>query len=247
MDQYKDWIIHGILRLPSYNNTTAPVHPIILTAAEGAAGALTGTYYYRVEVQDGESGWGMVWLSEEKSVTVGASKSVNLSWTSIPGAGTYNIYRGTSPASYDTLLQTTSLSIVDTGSIGGPHVGGPNTDFSRPILNATTASATFVRLTGTTETFHLAGIFGGQDGRVVIIFHEPPTETGINIRIFNEHILVPTTTRIWTLKNQGSVTSPEGKSIELAGRGIAGFIYNQAADSGFGRWIHMFSYGSTGS
>lgn len=246
MDQFKDWLIYGILRIPSYNDTTAPVHPIILTAVQGGAGSLTGTYYYRVEVQDGVAGWGLFWLSEEKSVTVSA-KVINLSWTSIPGAGTYNIYRGTAPGSYDTLIQTTLLSIVDTGGIGGAPGGPPNTLNYGTILNVTTAVPTFARLTGTTETFNLVGIQGGQDGRVVIVFHEPPTETGINMRIYNEHILIPESNRIWTLKSQGSVTSPFGKSIELAGRGVAGFIYNQAAAAGVGRWIHMFSYGSTGS
>lgn len=85
----------------------------------GSGGTLpTGTYYYVVTALDGAGG--ETTPSPEASIAVTLGNDVSLTWTLVPNAAGYNIYRGTSPGG-ETLLAGTGLpattnTFVDTGA-----------------------------------------------------------------------------------------------------------------------------------
>ncbi|HKX73019.1 MAG TPA: hypothetical protein VJM32_03335 [Candidatus Saccharimonadales bacterium] len=81
----------------------------------GSGGTLaSGTYYYQVISLDGAGGTSVAG-SEVNAVVTGPSGSVNLSWTAVAGAGSYRIYRGTSPGGENVYYTATTNSFTDTG------------------------------------------------------------------------------------------------------------------------------------
>lgn len=94
--------------------------PVGLAAADGGAGGTlgAGTYYYKVTALDGAGG--ETPASSEVSITVSANHLVNLTWTPVTNAVSYNVYRGTSPSGEALLvgpgLPSFSASYTDNGS-----------------------------------------------------------------------------------------------------------------------------------
>lgn len=98
------------------------------TATSTASGALTaGTYYYKVT---GISSYGESLASTEVSATLSAAGTINLSWTAVPGALSYGIYRGAASNGEILIATTASTSYADAGTaspssnIPVPSVGG---------------------------------------------------------------------------------------------------------------------------
>jgi hypothetical protein len=94
--------------------TQGGIGPITnLAASAGAAGALTGTYKYKVTATDGAGG--ETTLSNEATVTLSAQKG-SLTWTAITYATGYNIYRtaaGGAAGSEEFLASVTTNSYTD--------------------------------------------------------------------------------------------------------------------------------------
>ncbi|MBI4463637.1 MAG: hypothetical protein HY647_02935 [Acidobacteria bacterium] len=86
--------------------------------ATQAGGSLSGTYYYKITALDGT---GETVGSEEASVTVTSpNNAVNVSWSAVPGAKAYRIYRRPTSGGYTyyTSSPTSPTSFVDTGAAG---------------------------------------------------------------------------------------------------------------------------------
>jgi len=93
----------------------ATATPSGVAASAASGGSLSnGTYYYKVTAVDavGET----VGSSEVNATTSGANNSVTVSWTSVTGAVSYNVYRGTSAGQESIFFNTTSLSFNDSGA-----------------------------------------------------------------------------------------------------------------------------------
>lgn len=96
--------------------------PAIPTATPSASGGTlaTNTYYYKIVAVDAAGN--LTPPSPERSASVtGPSGSVALSWTAIPGAASYRIYRGTSSSGENVYYTSTTNSYTDTNatSTGG--------------------------------------------------------------------------------------------------------------------------------
>ena len=91
------------------------------TASSSGGSLATGTYYFEVSAIAGSE---EVQLSNEKSKAVtGPNGKVTVTWTAIPGAASYRVYRGTSSGGENKYHTVTSgTSYVDTG---GGTTGSP--------------------------------------------------------------------------------------------------------------------------
>lgn len=88
--------------------------PSPVVSLSSTSGTLTaGTYYYRVTAINS---YGETLGSEEKSITVGATAGVTLTWTAITDVTGYKIY-GRSVNSALFIASTTNTTYTDTGSI----------------------------------------------------------------------------------------------------------------------------------
>ena len=117
-----------------------------LSAPSGlvATGSTTGgtlaaaTYYYKVTALNGS---GETTGSTEVSVTTtGTTSSVALTWTAVPGATSYRIYRGTAAASENVYYTSTSNSFTDTGAA--------NTGGTVPVSNTASLTGNSMALIG---------------------------------------------------------------------------------------------------
>lgn len=83
--------------------------PTGLTAADGGAGGVlgAGTYFYVVTANDGAGG--VTTVSNEVSIVIAANHLINLSWTPVTNAISYNIFRSASSGN-ETFLDTTATS-----------------------------------------------------------------------------------------------------------------------------------------
>ncbi len=98
--------------------------PSGLTVAGSSSGGsfAAGTYYWQVTATNanGET----IGSSEVSATLSGTASSVALSWTRVAGATGYNVYRGTSAASENTLVASipygSTVTHTDTGSAGVP-------------------------------------------------------------------------------------------------------------------------------
>ena len=84
----------------------------------GGGGALAaGTHYFRV-VAIMATGAVAAYSpgSSERAVTVSSGGAVSLSWSAVPGADRYRIYRGTSSGASSRYVETTNTSLTYTGS-----------------------------------------------------------------------------------------------------------------------------------
>ena len=91
--------------------------PILLRATAGSSGGAlaAGTYYYEVTAV-GASGESL--LSNQLSVAVATNQQVALTWSSVPNATSYNVYRSTVAGVYSSssvLAHTPYTSLADTG------------------------------------------------------------------------------------------------------------------------------------
>lgn len=101
----------------SYTDSGASIPVQNAPVAAGIGGTLAaGTYFYVISATNAN---GETIASNETSVTVVANQNVNLSWSSVPGATGYKVFRGTSAGTYaaSSLITTTAAtSITDTGT-----------------------------------------------------------------------------------------------------------------------------------
>lgn len=116
------------------SHTIGVAVPTGLIASGSASGGslAAGTYYY---VVTGLNGTGETTGSNEVSVTTtGSTSSVALSWSAMPGATGYRVYRGTSAGSESVYFAAATISFLDTG--------GSGTSGTVPVSNTTGTSWT---------------------------------------------------------------------------------------------------------
>jgi hypothetical protein len=132
-----DWTVQSG---PSIANLSAPTN----LAANGSTSGGTlaaNTYYYKVTALN--QGGGETTVSNEASATTtGSTSSVALTWTAVPQAVTYHVYRGTS-SNGENLRFTATIS---TNSF--TDIGGATTSASPPGTN-TAAMTSFASTNAT--------------------------------------------------------------------------------------------------
>lgn len=96
--------------------------PSGVTVTRGTGGSLpAGTYSYRIvaATRTAQDTWTFSARSVEVLATVGSSGRVNLSWSPVPRAIAYRVYRGIGAGAQDRYFDTTTASYVDSGSSAG--------------------------------------------------------------------------------------------------------------------------------
>src|SRR5881296_1819540 len=124
-----------------------------LVIAGGGTLVTSSTYYYKVTALDGQGG--ETTASVEASILITGGNSVTLTWTTVPGATTYRIYRGTTAggeSAYQSVTATATVTqnFTDTGAAGtaGTPPASPTAYAFRaqPALFTTGISGLFVTL-----------------------------------------------------------------------------------------------------
>jgi hypothetical protein len=104
--------------LCNVSGATAPPVLVLGTTSTTGGTFAAGTYYWKITAS---SSSGQTLPSNEvTATTTGATSSQPLSWSVVNGAGSYNIYRGTTPGGENVLVASsvTGTSYTDTGSAG---------------------------------------------------------------------------------------------------------------------------------
>jgi hypothetical protein len=106
--------------------------PGTVTPTLASGGTLTAgqAYFYKVTALTwkGES----TPSAEATATPTGTTLTVNLAWTAVAGAESYNIYRSTTTGAEVCIANTATNSYSDTGAVAAPAVGVPP-----PLLNTT--------------------------------------------------------------------------------------------------------------
>jgi YD repeat-containing protein len=84
------------------------------TAATSGGSLATGTYYFEVSAIAG--GKEVLLSAEQSKAVTGPNGKVTLTWSAVPGAASYRVYRGTTSGGENKYHATTSTSYTDTGS-----------------------------------------------------------------------------------------------------------------------------------
>ena len=144
--------------------------PSGLTVVGSSSGGsfAAGTYYWQVTATNanGET----IGSSEVSATLSGTASSVALSWTRVAGATGYNVYRGTSAASENTLVASipygSTVTHTDTGSAGVPtkprSVNTADLSSVDTLLADTTTQLDMLRMMGTDVAVEAAVIVGLQ-------------------------------------------------------------------------------------
>lgn len=91
----------------------APTLALGTTATTGGTFA-AATYYWKVTAK---SSGGETLPSNEVTATIAANGTQTLSWPAVPGAASYNVYRGTAAGAENVLvINTTATTYTDTGA-----------------------------------------------------------------------------------------------------------------------------------
>lgn len=126
-------VAHGVL----CNVTgTMPAPALTLGATSTTGGTLAaGTYFWKVSALN--SAGETLGSNEVTATTTGTTSSQPLSWTAVPGAVSYNVYRGTTAGGENVKYNTTTTTFTDTGAAGATQ---------SPVTIQTTGTAVTVTL-----------------------------------------------------------------------------------------------------
>lgn len=146
-------------------SNTAGISVPVLTAANGSSNAgnlSTATYYYKVTATNVS---GETTGSNELSASVtGPNARVNLQWSTTSGATGYNIYRGTSAGSENTLIASlpggSRTSYQDAGNLttSATPPGANTTTLAAPVQTAPSTSASGGNLATNTYYYEVTAI-----------------------------------------------------------------------------------------
>lgn len=115
---YANSHILGVLANPTGTPTSA-------TATTGGTLA-AGTYYYKIVAVDALGGLTLPG-TEKSQVTTGTTSTVTLTWTAVPGASSYQIWRGTATNSENVYATSSTNSYTDTGTMTSGTISSSNT------------------------------------------------------------------------------------------------------------------------
>ena len=96
--------------------------PAGVTASPGSGGSLAaGTYSYRIVavVKTAQDSPAYSSRSAEVIAAVGGGGRVSLSWTPVPNATSYRVYRGAAPGAQDRYFEATAAAFTDSGQLPG--------------------------------------------------------------------------------------------------------------------------------
>ena len=96
--------------------------PAGVTATPGSGGSLSaGTWSYRIVavVKTAQDSPAYSSRSAEVTATVASGGRVALSWTPVPNATSYRVYRGPAPGAQDRYFTTATASFTDSGDLAG--------------------------------------------------------------------------------------------------------------------------------
>lgn len=154
-----------------------PVQAATATATTGGTLAVA-TYYYKVSaiMPTGET----VASGEQSQATTGTTSTVTVSWTAVPGATGYRIYRGTAAAGENLYYAVTNplngaqiVSFVDTGAA--------NSVAGTPLANVgITAVGAYVEVLNNT-------ILSNEADIDVYVFVKDNTGAAVNCTLVMEH------------------------------------------------------------
>lgn len=136
----------------------APPTGLVATAYTSGGFLPANTYYYRVT---GLNGTGETTGSNEVSVTTtGSTSAVNLSWSSMAGATSYRVYRGTTAGAESLYFTVTSPTYTATGAWAnsGTVPGSNTTQLSAPGTVTPTGSTTGGTLAAATYYYKVTAL-----------------------------------------------------------------------------------------
>jgi hypothetical protein len=112
------------------SNAAAPVLTLGTTAGSGGTFA-AATYFWKITAK---SASGETLGSNEVTAAIATNGTQVLSWTAVPGASTYNVYRGTATGAESVIItNTTALTYTDTGNAGAAAAVPTASTFSAPV------------------------------------------------------------------------------------------------------------------
>ena len=129
------------------------------TATTGGSIAASTTDYYVVTAVDAYGGETVA--SPENFQATGAGTATNTitpSWSAVPGALSYKVYRGTTAGNESVYFTTTSASYTDTGSAG--TAGTPPTAGSSGTVHIASTGVNIQSQTGSTAAFQVQNSAG---------------------------------------------------------------------------------------
>jgi hypothetical protein len=170
---------------------TGPLNPTIAETTPGApslqaftsgGNLATNTYYYKISALDGAGGETAGGTENQVNVT-GPNGSVSLSWSPVPGAFAYHVWRGTSSGGENLFYLVFGTTFTDTGAAGT----------SGTVPSSSTAYA--VKFSGTTASWVLAGNFGvGTAAPQRALTVGPNLGAWFEVGLVGPPVLVPSTT-----------------------------------------------------
>jgi hypothetical protein len=89
--------------------------PLVIGSTQGGGGSCSaGSYYYKITSLDSAGGQSSADGTEYGPLVLSASGSQTFTWTAVPGAVSYRVYRGTSSGGESVYYTTTSTTFTDT-------------------------------------------------------------------------------------------------------------------------------------
>ena len=126
---YSNNYITGVLVNPTGTPTSS-------TTTTGGTLA-SATYYYKIVAVDALGGLTLPG-AEKSQVTTGSTSTVTINWTPVPGAYSYQIWRGTATNTQTVFATSTTNSYTDTGTMGNGTISASNTTQLGYISNTNT-------------------------------------------------------------------------------------------------------------
>ena len=122
----------SLLNVDVYGNVNvgslvAPGTPSSAVVSGGTSLGIATTYFYVVTAVDG-GGNETIASPETSTTTAGSNRSIKVSWAPVPGAAQYRVYRGTTSAGENVYMQTSDVSLVDTGALVSVNATPPGTN-----------------------------------------------------------------------------------------------------------------------
>lgn len=143
--------------LVRYRELASPVQAATSVNPTGGAFGATGTYFYVITALNAG---GETPVSNEMSAGVlAAANTVTLTWTAVPGATSYRIYRGTANGAESKFFTSSGTTFTDTGAAG---TAGLPPEAPAPF-STVSASPTGGTMTDISLRYWLSAIIGGVE------------------------------------------------------------------------------------
>jgi parallel beta-helix repeat protein len=223
-----------------------PGTPSTSTSTSGGTLA-AGTYYYKVTALD-SYGNETLPSAEASRTTTGSTSTVTVSWTAVPGAVTYRVYRGTTSGGQSVYYTSATNSYIDTGSAS--TAGTVPIANSAAAVHANSTGLTIQPATNSTSTFQVqtadgSNVFTIDTTNEAVTTKElivgSPTNVGFVNRLFSDNFELGSTIR-WNSSGGGTADAVTYRTGKYSGK-----VTNSASTNGLGAVIDASTtvYGRT--